>query len=121
MPLKIKYIKKIQCRKYTFHIVLQLPLYIGFIGVMIFIGILFKSNMATTLFTVLYQFIMIFVSEIVTSIHLSEIDPVTCLDHLAYLNSLSATIICKTEFVGFILIILSLILGIYVFCYRDIA
>ena len=102
-------------------IVLQLPLYIGFIGVMIFIGILFKSNMATTLFTVLYQFIMIFVSEIVTSIHLSEIDPVTCLDHLAYLNSLSATIICKTEFVGFILIILSLILGIYVFCYRDIA
>lgn len=30
-------------------IVLQLPLYIGFIGVMIFIGILFKSNMATTL------------------------------------------------------------------------
>lgn len=76
-------------------IVLQLPLYIGFIGVMIFIGILFKSNMATTLFTVLYQFIMIFVSEIVTSIHLSEIDPVTCLDHLAYLNSLSATSFVK--------------------------
>ena len=102
-------------------ILLQLPLYIGFIGMMIFIGILFKSNMATTLFTVLYQFIMIFVSEIVTSIHLSEIDPVTCLDHLAYLNNLSTSIIYKTEFVGFIFILISLILGIYVFCYRDIA
>ena len=102
-------------------IVLQLPLYIGFIGIMVSIGILFKSNMATTLFTILYQFMMIFVSEIVTSIHLSEIDPVTCLDHLAYLNTLSTNIIYKTEFVGFILIISSLILGIYVFCYRDIA
>ena len=77
--------------------------------------------MATTLFTILYQFMMIFISAIATSIHLSEIDPVTCLDHLAYLNSLSATIICKTEFVGFIFILISLILGIYVFCYRDIA
>ena len=77
--------------------------------------------MATTLFTILYQFMMIFISAIATSIHLSEIDPVTCLDHLAYLNNLSTSIIYKTEFVGFILIILSLILGIYVFCYRDIA
>ena len=102
-------------------IVLQLPLYIGFIGMMIFIGILFKSNMATTLFTILYQFMMIFISAIATSIHLSEIDPVTCLDHLAYLNNLSTSIIYKTEFVGFIFILISLILGIYVFCYRDIA
>ena len=102
-------------------ILLQLPLYIGFTGMMIFIGILFKSNMATTLFTILYQFMMIFISAIATSIHLSEIDPVTCLDHLAYLNNLSTSIIYKTEFVGFIFILISLTLGIYVFCYRDIA
>ena len=78
-------------------ILLQLPLYIGFTGMMIFI------------------------SAIATSIHLSEIDPVTCLDHLAYLNNLSTSIIYKTEFVGFIFILISLTLGIYVFCYRDIA
>lgn len=102
-------------------ILLQLPLYIGFTGMMIFIGILFKSNMATTLFTILYQFMMIFISAIATSIHLSEIDPVTYLDHLAYLNNLSTSIIYKTEFVGFIFILISLTLGIYVFCYRDIA
>lgn len=101
-------------------ILLQLPIYIGFIGLMIFVGVLFRSNLATTLFTVLYQLAMVFVSSIVTTFQISNIEPITCLDRLAYLNILNRSSIYRIEFIGFILILSSIILGIYLFNYRDI-
>ena len=101
-------------------ILLQLPIYIGFIGLMIFVGVLFRSNLATTLFTVLYQLVMVFVSSI-TTFQISNIEPITCLDRLAYLNILNRSSIYRIEFIGFILILSSIILGIYLFNYRDIA
>lgn len=101
-------------------ILLQLPIYIGFIGLMIFVGVLFRSNLATTLFTVLYQLAMVFVSSI-TTFQISNIEPITCLDRLAYLNILNRSSIYRIEFIGFILILSSIILGIYLFNYRDIA
>ena len=100
----------------TFKIILnQIPLYIGFESAMILIGVLFQSNLATAMFTILYQIIIIFITSIVTSINISEYDPITCLDKVAYVNDLNLS-----QILGFwMLMIVSMCLGIYLFNKKD--
>ena len=98
----------------------QLPIYIGFIGLMVLVGVVFKSNTATTVFSILYQFVILFISSIASNIDISAVDPITCLDRLAYLNTLSTTNILEILCVGIVLVICSVFFGIYIFCKNDV-
>ena len=91
----------------------QLPIYIGFIGLMVLVGVVFKSNTATTVFSILYQFVILFISSIASNIDISAVDPITCLDRLAYLNTLSTTNILEMLCVGIVLVICSVFLTLY--------
>ena len=97
----------------------QIPLYIGFESAMILIGVLFQSNLATAMFTILYQIIIIFITSIVTSINISEYDPITCLDKVAYVNDLNLSQILGFWMIGITLMIVSMCLGIYLFNKKD--
>ena len=97
----------------------QIPLYIGFESAMILIGVLFQSNLATAMFTILYQIIIIFITSIVTSINISEYDPITCLDKVAYINDLNLSQISGFWMIGITLMIVSMCLGIYLFNKKD--
>lgn len=104
----------------TFKIILnQIPLYIGFESAMILIGVLFQSNLATAMFTILYQIIIIFITSIVTSINISEYDPITCLDKVAYINDLNLSQILGFWMIGITLMIVTMCLGIYLFNKKD--
>lgn len=98
----------------------QLPIYIGFVGLMVLVGVVFKSNTATTVFSILYQFVILFISSIASNIDISAVDPITCLDRLAYLNTLSTTNILEILCVGIVLVICSVFFGIYIFCKNDV-
>lgn len=98
----------------------QLPIYIGFVGLMVLVGVVFKSNTATTVFSILYQFVILFISSIASNIDISAVDPITCLDRLAYLNTLSATNILEILCVGIVLVICSVFFGNYIFCKNDV-
>ena len=86
---------------------------------MILIGVLFQSNLATAMFTILYQIIIIFITSIVTSINISEYDPITCLDKVAYVNDLNLSQILGFWMIGITLMIVSMCLGIYLFNKKD--
>ena len=98
----------------------QLPIYIGFVGLMVLVGVVFKSNTATTVFSILYQFVILFISSIASNIDISAVDPITCLDRLAYLNTLSTTNILEILCVGIVLVICSVFFGNYIFCKNDV-
>lgn len=95
-------------------------IYIGFVGLMVLVGVVFKSNTATTVFSILYQFVILFISSIASNIDISAVDPITCLDRLAYLNTLSTTNILEILCVGIVLVICSVFFGIYIFCKNDV-
>ena len=90
-----------------------------FESAMILIGVLFQSNLATAMFTILYQIIIIFITSIVTSINISEYDPITCLDKVAYINDLNLSQISGFWMIGITLMIVSMCLGIYLFNKKD--
>ena len=81
---------------------------------------IFKSNTATTVFSILYQFVILFISSIASNIDISAVDPITCLDRLAYLNTLSTTNILEILCVGIVLVICSVFFGNYIFCKNDV-
>ena len=67
-----------------------------------------------------FKFVILFISSIASNIDISAVDPITCLDRLAYLNTLSTTNILEILCVGIVLVICSVFFGIYIFCKNDV-
>lgn len=100
-------------------ILTQMPIYIGVIGVMQLIGILFQSSTAVILITILYPFVITTIAYALKLGNISSYEPITCLDKAAYFVNLSNNEIMQIIGIGFVLIAVSLLLGPYVYSHKD--
>lgn len=100
-------------------IIIQMPIYIGVIGVMLLIGILFQSSTAVILVTILYPFIITTIAYALKLGNISSYEPITCLDKAAYFVNLSNNEIIQIIGIGLILIAISLLLGPYIYSHKD--
>lgn len=100
-------------------ILIQMPIYIGIIGVMLLIGILFQSSTAVILITILYPFVITTIAYALKLGDISSYEPITCLDKAAYFVNLSNNEIIQIIGIGLILIAISLLLGPYIYSHRD--
>lgn len=100
-------------------ILIQMPIYIGVIGVMLLIGILFQSSTAVILITILYPFVITTVAYALKLGDISSYEPITLLDKAAYFVNLSNNEIIQIIGIGLILIAISLLLGPYIYSHRD--
>lgn len=96
-------------------ILLQTPLYIGFTGVLLLIGIAFQSSVAVTAVTISYPVVIMFTSGYLNLPHLSRFEPITCLDLAAHIPDLSNTDITRIIGVGSVMAIASVVLGFLLF------
>ncbi|WP_455684713.1 hypothetical protein [Thomasclavelia sp.] len=100
-------------------ILTQMPIYIGVIGVILLIGILFQSSIAVILITILYPFVVTIIAYALKLENISSYEPITCLDKAAYLVNLSNNEINQIIGIGLILTVVSLLLGSYIYSHRD--
>lgn len=100
-------------------ILTQMPIYIGVIGVMLLIGILFQSCTAVIVITILYPFVITTIAYALKLGDISSYEPITCLDKAAYFLELSNNEIIQIIGIGLILIVVFLLLGSYIYSHRD--
>lgn len=100
-------------------ILVQAPIYIGFVGVMLLIGILFQSGTVTIITTIVYQTAILLVVALFKTIDISSYEPVTCLDKAAYLASLGSNDVFQILLVGVVMIVASILCGSYLYERKD--
>ena len=99
---------------------LQAPMYMGFVGVMLLLGILLQSSSAVTAIVFSYQTVIFFVGAFAQSARFAEFEPITCLNYVAHIHLLTNADIFRTIIIGLSMTVLSLILGYTVFRKKEI-
>lgn len=99
--------------------ILQLPIYAGFIGIIMLIGVVFKSNTAVVSVIFLYHIGVSIGAGLISWINIAAYEPITCLDKAAYLVSISMNEIIQIIGVGLSMVIISLISCLYLYNKKD--
>lgn len=97
-------------------VALQAPVYIGFIGIFLLIGVIFQSNSVLVSVVLTYQMAIFFIIALINNFtFMGRIEPITCLNSAAFVQQLPLNDILTIIAVGLLMTAFSLILGILVF------
>lgn len=96
-------------------VALQAPVYIGFIGIFLLIGVAFQSNSLLVGIVFAYQMSIFFIIAIFRDTFLERFEPITCLNSAAFIQQLDFADILRIIVVGLVMAVFSLISGILLF------